>query len=65
MRVGGARGALLGTVKGSAGFFIKPFAGIFDFISKTTDGIKATAQYWDDKANERRERDIRVLYSIE
>jgi len=48
---------------GCIGFFAKPFAGIFDFTSKTAEGIKATALYWDDKANERRERSIRVMYS--
>ena len=50
---------------GSVGFFIKPIGGMFDFISKTSDGVKATALYWDDKANEKRERKIRPLYSVE
>jgi vacuolar protein sorting-associated protein 13A/C len=52
-------------LKGSIGFFSKPIAGLFDFTSKTAEGIKATALYWDDKANEKRERAIRVMYASE
>lgn len=40
-------------------------SGLFDFGSKTFLGVKATAVYWDDKANEKRERDIRVMYAQE
>ncbi|CAK73031.1 unnamed protein product (macronuclear) [Paramecium tetraurelia] len=61
----GMKGLTIGVLEGTAGFFIKPFAGVFDFVSKTTDGIKATAQYWDDKANDKRTRDIRVIYQQE
>lgn len=39
----GVSGAFLGTIKGATGLMIKPFAGMFDFISKTADGVKATA----------------------
>lgn len=39
----GMKGLTIGVLEGTAGFFIKPFAGVFDFISKTTDGLKATA----------------------
>ena len=56
------KGLTIGVFEGTAGFFIKPFVGVFDFVSKTTDGFKATAQYWDDKANDKRIRDIRVIY---
>ncbi|CAD8061213.1 unnamed protein product [Paramecium primaurelia] len=61
----GMKGLTIGVLEGTAGFFIKPFAGVFDFVSKTTDGIKATAQYWDDKANDKRTREIRVIYQQE
>ncbi|CAD8067129.1 unnamed protein product [Paramecium primaurelia] len=61
----GMKGLTIGILEGTAGFFIKPFAGAFDFVSKTTDGFKATAQYWDDKANDKRIRDIRVIYQQE
>ncbi len=44
---------------------MKPIAGILDFGSKTAEGVKASAMYWDDKANEKRERDIRVMYAAE
>jgi vacuolar protein sorting-associated protein 13A/C len=47
------------------GLIVKPLTGIFDLTSKTAEGVKATALYWDDKANECRERDIRVMYSQE
>jgi vacuolar protein sorting-associated protein 13A/C len=53
----------LKNILGGVGFFAKPLAGIFDFTSKTADGIKATALFWDDKANEKRERNIRVMYA--
>ena len=43
-------------MKGAVGFFVKPIAGIFDFGSKTAEGVKATALIWDDKANDKRER---------
>ncbi|CAK86161.1 unnamed protein product (macronuclear) [Paramecium tetraurelia] len=61
----GIKGLTIGVLEGTAGFFIKPFAGVFDFVSKTTDGLKATAQYWNDKANDKRTRDIRVIYQKE
>lgn len=64
-RQGGFGGAITGTLKGATGFFIKPFVGVFDFISKSSEGIKATALYWDDKANEKRERLVRVMYGQE
>jgi vacuolar protein sorting-associated protein 13A/C len=38
---------------------------VFDFGSKTAEGVRATAVYFDDKANEKRERDIRVMYAQE
>ena len=56
------KGLTIGVLEGTAGFFIKPFAGVFDFVSKTTDGLKATAEYWDDKANDKRTREIRTIY---
>lgn len=54
---------ITGLLKGSYGFFVKPMAGIFDFSSKTAEGVKSTALYWDDKANDKREREIRVMYA--
>lgn len=32
-----------------AGLFVKPIAGIFDVASKTAEGIKNTATYFDEK----------------
>jgi vacuolar protein sorting-associated protein 13A/C len=39
----GISGGALGILKGSLGVLAKPIAGLFDFGSKTAEGIKATA----------------------
>ena len=44
---------------------IKPVAGIFDAAAKTTEGIKNTVNYFDDKPNETRDRNIRPVYGPE
>lgn len=42
-REGGVSGGAIGVLKGSLGLLAKPIAGMFDFGSKTAEGIKATA----------------------
>lgn len=44
---------------------IKPVAGILDAAAKTTEGIKNTVTYFDDKPNENRVRNIRPVYGPE
>ena len=49
-------GFFKGVRKGLTGIVVKPITGVIDVISKTTEGIKNTALYFDDKPNEVRER---------
>lgn len=39
----GVKGFFTGTYKGMSGLIVKPISGVFDFFSKTTEGIKNTA----------------------
>ena len=41
---------------------VKPITGVLDTASKTAEGLKNSAQYFDDKPNTHRLRDIRVFY---
>jgi vacuolar protein sorting-associated protein 13A/C len=41
---------------------LKPATGILDLTSKTSEGLRNTAIYYDDKANEERVRYPRVFY---
>lgn len=43
----------------------KPITGVIDAASKTAEGIKNTATYFDDKATENRIRPPRVFYCRE
>jgi vacuolar protein sorting-associated protein 13A/C len=61
----GVKGFFKGTLQGLSGLVIKPVTGILDAAAKTTEGIKNTVQYWDDKPNENRERNIRPIYGPE
>ena len=56
-------GFIKGTGQGLAGLIVKPVTGIIDFASKTTEGLKNTALYLEDKPNENRIRYPRVLYT--
>lgn len=42
---------------------VKPVTGVIDFASKTTEGLKNTALYLEDKPNEARVREPRVFYT--
>ena len=55
-------GILSGSAKGIAGLIVKPITGVLDTASKTAEGLKNSAQYFDDKPNTHRLRDIRVFY---
>ena len=61
----GFSGFFIGIGKGILGVFFKPFAGFLDAISKSTEGLKSTITYFDDKPNERKERVSRVFYGPE
>jgi len=45
------------------GLVVKPVTGIIDFASKTSEGLKNTALYFEDKPNEMRIRHPRVFYT--
>lgn len=47
---------------GGIGLLTKPVIGILDAASKTTEGITNTANYFEDKPNETRQRNIRPVY---
>lgn len=47
----GIEGFFKGTLKGLAGLVVKPVVGVMDMTSKTAEGIKNTANYFDDKSN--------------
>lgn len=50
---------------GFAGLLFKPISGVVDAASKTAEGIKNTATYFDDKPTEIRSRLPRAFYSSE
>ena len=58
----GFPGFLSGTMLGLSGIVLKPVTGILDLTSKFTEGVKNTATYYDDKANDVRVRYPRVFY---
>lgn len=58
-------GFFKGVSKGLAGLVVKPVAGALDLVSKTSEGVKNTANFFDDKPNEKRERIPRVFYGFE
>jgi vacuolar protein sorting-associated protein 13A/C len=61
----GVKGFFKGTLQGISGLVIKPVTGILDAAAKTTEGIKNTVNYFEDKPNEARERNIRPFYGLE
>ena len=63
MKKGGVGGLLLGSFQGIAGLLVKPVAGVIDATSKTAEGIKNTATHFDDKPNEKKQRNPRAFYS--
>jgi vacuolar protein sorting-associated protein 13A/C len=64
-REGGFWGFLKGTAKGLTGIITKPISGVLDLASHTTEGIKNTVTYFDDKANEEKKRKPRAFYGKE
>lgn len=48
-----------------AGLVIKPVVGAIDLASKTAEGLKNTANYFDDKPSEIRCRPPRPFYGPE
>ena len=65
VKSGGCKGLAKGTYQGVSGLVIKPVAGVLDATSKTAEGIKNTATYWDKKINEERGRIPRPFYGKE
>lgn len=57
------RGIVPGVLKATTGFIIKPFVGIIDLVSKTSEGLKNTATHFDDKPVEQKVRPPRVVYA--
>ena len=62
---GGVKGFLKGTWQGVSGLVFKPVTGVLDAASKTSEGIKNTATYYDDKPNQTRQRYPRSFYGKE
>lgn len=58
-------GFLKGLAKGIVGVVVKPITGVLDFASHTTEGLKNTVTYFDDKANEQKIRTPRPFYGQE
>lgn len=61
----GVGGFFKGVSKGLAGLVIKPVTGALDLVSKTTEGVKNTANFFDEKPNETRKRLPRIFYGEE
>ena len=59
----GAKGIFKGIFKGISGLITKPIGALFDATSQTAEGFKKTFTYFDDKANEKKQRIPRVFYS--
>ena len=51
-----------GTVQGVTGLVAKPITGILDAASKTSEGIKNTAQFFDEKPSDNKLRYPRAFY---
>lgn len=47
----GVVGFFKGAAQGLTGLVVKPVTGVIDFASKTTEGLKNTALYMEDKPN--------------
>lgn len=62
---GGFKGFLRGALKGFSGLFTKPVIGALDAASKTAEGIKNTANMFDQKPNDNRIRFPRAFYGKE
>ena len=63
---GGVEGFFKGTFKGLSGLILKPATGIIDMATKTAEGIKNTANYFDDnKKIIKKARLPRVFYGRE
>jgi len=61
----GAKGLFKGTAKGLTGLVAKPVAGVLDCASKTAEGVKNTANMFDEKPLNSRLRFPRAFYGKE
>ena len=61
----GIAGLLKGSLRGVSGLVVRPVAGVFDFTSKTAEGIKNTTNRFDRKQDAQRVRPPRVTYGPE
>lgn len=61
----GVKGFFKGALQGVSGLVIKPITGVLDAAAKTTEGIKNTVNYLEDKPNETRMRNVRPFYGPE
>lgn len=60
----GFAGLLKGGLRGVSGLVVRPVAGVFDFTSKTAEGIKNTTHRFDGKQGAQRVRPPRVTYGL-
>lgn len=60
----GFSGLLKGGLRGISGLVVRPVAGVFDFTSKTAEGIKNTTHRFDGKQGAQRVRPPRVTYGL-
>lgn len=65
VRKEGAKGFAKGLGQGIIGIAVKPVAGVFEAVSKTTEGIKNTAIYFDKDKAARRVRPFPRLFTPE
>jgi len=61
----GWTGFFKGTYKGIAGLVLKPTTGVLDAVSKTSEGIKNTATFFDEKPHDYKYRFPRAFYAEE
>lgn len=64
-RSSGVLGGVAGSLKAVSGLVTKPLSGLFEGISKTSEGIKNTALMFQDGPRTQRERQPRVFYGEE
>jgi len=63
MEKNGATGFFKGVLMAVTGLFTKPLSGLFQGISKLSQGVKQTALYFQDGPNNARSRPPRVFVS--
>ena len=55
-------GMMIGGLKGLSGLFVKPIAGALDMVSRSAEGIKNTANIFDETAVYKKIRQPRAIY---